>query len=278
MAHLVADVGGSSSRWGLVGGIGTEELFDGLPGYNPATGDPARFIEGLRSLEPKLPIVPSITIYGAGCGHADRAERMHAAVHAVWPSSTINVHSDLLGSARGMLGEQRGLVLILGTGMNAGHYDGRSLHLPMPSLGFILGDEGSGADIGKHFIADVLHGRVPQDIVQRIFPNGTSVAEVVEHVYRGNAPQAWLASHVAPLVALGGEYVDALLRSRFHALAAVLALHFPRNERTFCVATGSVAVGCEPLLRAALAREGFELSSVAASPMLGLLRYHHRAG
>src|SRR5690606_20564764 len=103
----------------------------------------------------------------------------------LWPSARIVVDSDLVGAARGLCGTTPGLVLILGTGMNAGWYDGAALHQPMPSLGWILGDEGSGADIGRTLLRDAFYKRMPADVSQALFGDaGPDLDEVLREVHR----------------------------------------------------------------------------------------------
>ena len=155
MPLLIGDIGGTRSSWALLSSAEGHPHTVELPGFNPVTGDPSALQTALRKadLDVEAKNGPlTIFAYGAGCGTKPRAERLRVALADVWPHAHIQVGTDLLGAARGLYGNEAGLVLILGTGMNVGHYDGSFLHLPMPSLGYILGDEGSGADIGKHLL------------------------------------------------------------------------------------------------------------------------------
>lgn len=277
MVNVVGDVGGSSSRWALLR-AGTDPVrFDDLPGFNPATGDPAALTSALRErIGSHRPT--NVLVYGAGCGAPSRAERMRAAIGEVWGGARIEVSSDLLGSARGTLNDGAGLVLILGTGMNAGRYDGRELHCPMPSLGYLLGDEGSGADLGKHAVRAALLGDFSSTTTDVLFPEGLDHAAVIERVYRGPAPQAWLAGFAVRLVrCLSEPAVQELVRARFTALADLLARYFSSGQRSNMTASGSVALGFHALLAEVLSTRGFTLNSVVRDPLDGLVRYHaHR--
>jgi N-acetylglucosamine kinase-like BadF-type ATPase len=267
MPLLIGDIGGTSSRWALVPGKGIDGDEVRLAGFNPATGHPALMLDGLRKWAGRIPREAlEVMAYGAGCGTAARAERMRAALAEVWPDARITVESDLLGAARGLFG----------TGMNAGRYDGRNLHTPMPSLGYILGDEGSGADIGKHLLRDALHGRLPAPLMDALFPGGLVLADVLDKLHRQAAPQAYLASFAGRLAPHGDEgYVRDLLAARFAALAALLAHYFP-GPRLQVRACGSVALGFSAALRAALAEEGLELTLTVGDPLAGLLQFHRR--
>lgn len=219
-----------------------------------------------------------IVAYGAGCGTKARADRLRTVLAEVWPQAQIRVETDLLGAARGLYGNDAGLVLILGTGMNAGYYDGSFLHLPMPSLGYILGDEGSGADIGKHLLRDALYGVLPGPLKERLFPNGLVLPEVLEATYRSPAPQAYLASFTALLADhIEDTYVHDLIASRFFALTRLLARCFSAQELHQVRASGSVAFGFRQLLTEALEHRGMQLTGVERDPMPGLVAYHAQA-
>jgi N-acetylglucosamine kinase-like BadF-type ATPase len=159
--------------------------------------------------------------------------------------------------------------------MNAGYYDGHDLRTPMPSLGYVLGDECSGADIGRQLLRDRLYKRMPERIGQLLFPEGIELSEVVRSLYREPAPQAWLASFAARMAHhLDEPYVAAMIGSRAEALAELIGSFFTPVEYRETRALGSVAFGFKPLLEAALAKKGIRLSEVRRDPMEGLLTYH----
>ncbi len=281
-AALVADIGGTSSRWALLDGDGEPGGGWALPGFNPAVGDPALFqrtlAEQFQGIAEVL-AVKQLHVYGAGCGSPVRRQRMTAVLRSVWPSAVIDVQSDLLGAARALHDDSPGFALILGTGMNAGWYDGLQMHTPMPSLGYILGDEGSGANIGKVVLRSALLDQLHPDLMHVVFPNGITMDEVAEQVYRGKSPQAWLAA-LAGRMAPMAHHAQAreLVSGCFEALATMLTRYFSRNELKDLKASGSIAAGYRSLLEQALAARSMKLSDVQASPLSGLLHYHRKAG
>lgn len=276
MAMVVADIGGTSSRWGVLRAGADSVIIGGLPGFNPATGAPEPFVEAVRARAKAEDLSPEgLYVYAAGCGSPERAARMAQALRAVWPGVEADVHTDLLGAARGLLGDAPGLVLILGTGMNFGRYDGCVVHQTVPSVGWILGDEGSGADIGKRLLRDALRGNVPMDVMHAVFPEGLELSAMIERLYRGERPQAWLAAFTGRLAPLADHpWVRGLVGGRFRELAGVLAASSGEYPERGIQATGSVAYGFGDLLREVLVQEGFDLIAVQASPLPGLLRYH----
>lgn len=280
MSTLIADTGGTSSRWALLGEGGETTVWDDLPGFNPATGDPAAFQAQLReriALRTVPEQVRQLVVYGAGCGTEERKARMREAVQAIWPEAAITVETDLLGAARGLCGDRPGLVLILGTGMNAGHYDGTALQQRLPSLGYVLGDEGSGADIGRHLLTEALYGRMPADVYAGLFPAGLDLGEVVQRTYRSASPQAYLASFTARCADhLEEPYLRDLLTGRFRALAELLERFFPTPASAEVHATGSVAFGFQDVLGPCLTERGFRLTDVQRGPLPGLVQYHRQ--
>lgn len=279
MATWVGDIGGSSSRWAVIaGGVGTE-LPGPFPGFNPLVGDPSAMQAALREAAHLLPgaTATQVVAYGAGCGAPVRARCVQQALAGVWPGAQVQVESDLLGAARGLYGDGKGLVLNLGTGMNSGYYDGLFLHTPMPSLGYMLGDEGSGADIGKHLLRDALYGSVPGAIAASLFPQGLDLPAVLEATYRSPGPQAYVASFTAKLAGhVDHPYVHDLVMARFFAMARLLERFFAPDERREVKAVGSVAYGFQGLLATALDHYGMALMGVLRDPLPGLIAFHSR--
>ena len=145
----------------------------------------------------------------------------------------------------------------------------------MPSLGHVLGDEGSGADIGKHLLRDALYGQMPADLVAMLFPNGMDLPSILERIHRSAAPQAYLASFTARLAdQLTDTYAHDLIVSRFFALTRILAHFFSAQEYQEVRAIGSVAFGFQGILQEALAHRRMNLTSVQHDPMPGLVKYH----
>ncbi len=283
---LIAEIGGSSSRWALLLPDGSDRIHPdqegALPGYNPLTGDASRFISELKAYfdrnDPQVYQAKQLKVYGAGCGTAQRRSRMEATIRELWPEATIEVHTDLLAAALGLCHPQKGLVLILGTGMNAGHYDGSQLHQPLPSLGYILGDEGSGADIGSVLLQDAFYDRMPADVKEILFgTEGPDRAAIMEEVYGSPFPAKALAARTAQLAPLlDHRYVRETILGRFHQLAELLKTFFTPEQREVVHATGSVAFGFRELLGECLSDHGMNLVNVAKDPLLGLIRYERR--
>ena len=281
---VVAEIGGSSSRWALLGADGNDTMFpergEAIAGFNPLNGDRDLFTASIRSYfrsgSPDVLDASQVMVYGAGCGSDRRKEDMRAAIRTIWAGASIEVETDLVGTARGLCGSDTGLVLILGTGMNVGWYDGARLFHPMPSLGYVLGDEGSGADIGRTLLQDAFYRRMPEHVRSQLFgPDGPVVEAVLDEVYRAPFPAKTLAARTASLSELLHDpYVRDLVQSRFHALVETLLPFFPSEQRGRVFATGSVAYGFRELLAGCLADRGMDLTVVEKDPLPGLVAWH----
>lgn len=285
MVQVIGEIGGSSSRWAVLDGDATSiwpAKGDRLPGFNPVSGDGTGFATAIReqfiAVQPAALQAAQVWIYGAGCGSEERQQRMSEAMRRVWPGAAVEVDSDLMGAAIGLCGTTAGLVLILGTGMNAGYFDGSRLHRPMPSLGYLLGDEGSGADIGRHLLQDLFYARIPDGIQDLIFGvPGPRLPQVLQSIHQAPHPARELAGHTALLAPhLDRPYVRELIQARFHALADLLTRFFKPEQLERVHATGSVAYGFREILADVLLDRGMTLMAVEPDPLPGLVRHHQR--
>lgn len=285
-ALVIGEIGASSSRWAYVADDGRTMTLplpgDLLPGFNPVNGRADLFTAGINDYF-ELHAAGALTaghvmVYAAGCGSEQRRAVMRSAIASLWTEAGIEVNTDLLGAARGLCGTEASLVLILGTGMNAGWYDGARLSLPMPSLGYLLGDEGSGADIGRTMLQDAFYRRMPDHVRVALFgEEGPVLDKIIDGTYRSPFPAKALAAHTALLAGLSSEpYVRDLILSRFHALAEILKTFFKPEQRAMVRATGSVAWGFRELLAGCLLEHGMELTAVDRDPLLGLVRWHQQ--
>lgn len=285
--RVIGEVGGSSSRWAVVNDAGARIALPvpGRPvlGFNPLNGDDVLFASDLRDAmatdAPDMVLAEHVVVYGAGCGAPGRRSATADVLKHLWPAASVEVETDLVGAARGMVGRECGLVLILGTGMNAGYHDGVRTHTPMPSLGWVLGDEGSGADIGRVMLQDAIHRRMPDELRRAMFEDdGPHVDQVLEQVYRSPFPARALAANTARLAQyLAEPYVWDLLRGRFHLFIDLLEQYFSLEHRRHVYATGSVAYGFRDVLGECLLDRGMTLMAVEPDPLPGLLRYHDRS-
>lgn len=271
---LIADSGATKTDWVLAGDgrILGQMSTQGLSPIHQSADD---IRQTLVSLSARLNTsVDTVFFYGAGCTPAV-SPAMQKLLHDELKATNVEVASDLLGAARALCGHSAGIACILGTGTNSCLYDGRSVVANVPPLGYILGDEGSGAVMGRNFVADVLKGLLPDDIAQAFYHETHATKDdVIRHVYREPLAARYLASF-SPFLEAHREHPavhDFLLR-HFRAF-------FCRNVKAYgrldldVNFVGGIAFSFRPELEQAAAAEGFHVGLTERSPMAGMLRYH----
>ena len=187
----------------------------------------------------------------------------------------VTVESDLLGAARGLLVHNKGLACILGTGSNSCLYNGNEIVKTVAPLGFVLGDEGSGAYLGKLFIADMLKGLAPQDLTKAFYEQyAVSPNILLDNVYTDPMPSRTLSYYSRFLAEhLDNSYVYNLVYSGFMSFFTRNISAYDYKNEPLCF-VGSTAVIFEDLLRRAASDFGAEISKIIRYSMPGLVEYH----
>ena len=216
-----------------------------------------------------------IYFYGAGCANPDRNKIMEASLVAQF-RTPVTVMSDLLGAARGLFSDKPGLPCILGTGSNSCIYDGEEIVENVKSLGFILGDEGSGAYIGKAFFGDCLKSIAPKHVRDRFFKESKlTPEEVMDHVYAGPFPNRWLSQQSAHLATmLDDPYVYQLVYASLMKFFTRNVLGYRKNDYSVSL-VGSVACLYEDIVRKIAQSYGIRIEQIVKSSMPGLIKYHN---
>ncbi len=192
---IIVEAGGTKCKWGLIGNnlqaIETQ-------GFNPNSSDVGTLTAMAKSVSAKTTEnVGSIFYFGAGCSNIANKKAVGDALTAVFKCSDVQVYTDLEGAAIALFGNQQGIAAILGTGAAAGYYNGKVIERQTPSLGYLLGDEGSGAYIGKTLITKVLRNELSTDLCNKFFDfSKTTPAELIKNVYSAQPVNAYLAKFV----------------------------------------------------------------------------------
>lgn len=275
---LLADSGSTKTGWGLVeNGKLVKRLR--TSGMNPFQMSEEAITDEIKThLVPELPgtVLDEVHFYGAGC----TKEKQPIVERALRANLTINgeceVASDMLGAARGICGHKPGIACILGTGSNSCSYDGKNLVKNVSPLGFILGDEGSGAVLGKLLVGDVLKNQMPEAITKRFFEKyKLTSAEIIDRVYRQPKPNTFLASFVPFLE----ENIDEpkiynLVKESFRSFLRRNVMQYDGWQTLPIGFNGSIAkIYKKPLLEA-LEEEGMHLGRIIQAPMEAMVEYH----
>lgn len=228
----------------------------------------------LQSLSISAADVENVFFYGAGC-IAGRAGVVSESISSILVDAKINVADDLLGAARALCGHKAGIACILGTGSNSCLYDGKNIVAHTPALGYVLGDEGSGAVLGRKFLNAVLKQTLPENIRKRFLQeSGLDMAEVINRVYRSPAPNRFLASMSKYIHGyLDEKEVRDIVIDNFEDFIRNNILAYGDKFRTINV-VGSIAYHYKEQLTEAASRNGFQIGKIIKSPIEGLIEYH----
>ncbi|HCC86809.1 MAG TPA: ATPase [Prevotella sp.] len=275
---LLADSGSTKTDWGLVeNGKLVKRLR--TSGMNPFQMSEEAIAEEIKNnLVPELPstTLDEVHFYGAGC----TKEKQPIVERALRANLTINgeceVASDMLGAARGICGHKPGIACILGTGSNSCSYDGKNLVKNVSPLGFILGDEGSGAVLGKLLVGDVLKNQMPETVTKRFFEKyRLTSAEIIDRVYRQPKPNTFLASFVPFLEEnIEEPKIYNLIKESFRSFLRRNVMQYDGWQTLPIGFNGSIAkIYKKPLLEA-LEEEGMHLGRIIQAPMEAMVEYH----
>lgn len=276
---LIADSGSTKTDWCLVGGFMPARHFH-TRGINPFHQSPEEIAQVINGeLLPQLSIaneavsgVESILFYGAGCREEKQLLVECILRESFTRASEIVVDGDLMAAARAVCGEEWGIACILGTGANSCLYDGRRILLNTPPMGYVLGDEGSGAVLGKLFLNALFKERLPREIVDSfIAETGLTLASVIERVYRQPMANRFLAS-LSPFISshLNCKEVEQLVVGNFTEFFRRNIAPYGRKDLSVG-AVGSIAYHYRPQLEHAATLCGYRLGKVVKSPMEGLI-------
>lgn len=289
---LIADAGSTKVEWVIVNVDGSVEARVTTHGLNALMAAPEEVTQLFAKAKTLLnnQRVDKIFYYGAGCATPAICRKIKDALISTWMSNEdsssdpdaearVEVESDLLGAARALLGCSPGIACILGTGSNSCLYDGQKIVSNVPSLGFILGDEGSGAALGKRLVADAFKGQLPE-LVRDNFLNlyELTLEEILDYTYRRPAANRFLASLVPFLKDhLWNPYVYSLVREEFKAFLKRNVTLYPGSHSLSLSFTGSIAFHFADILREAAEIQGLKVGKIEKNPMNGLIAFHTNA-
>lgn len=274
---LIADAGGTSTAWRAVDVSSTcVESING-PALNAAVSTEEQIKSAVDCAAELISAADRIFFYGAGCINSAYCTRVADALRRYSRADAlIEVESDMLGAARGLLGDEQGVACILGTGANTAMYDGCRITANIPPLGFILGDEGSGASLGKRFLKKLLRKELPQNVCDNYFSNGgDSYQEIIQKVYREPFPNKYLASFSRYLKEnISEDSIRQTVCAEFRSFFDAFLMKYDCDTPIKAAFTGSIALHFRPQLEEVVSEYPVEIVNIAQSPIEGLIIYH----
>lgn len=278
---LIADSGSTKTDWCLVEhGELLQQIF--TKGTNPFFQTEEEISNEIATaLLPQLKTdeLDAVYFYGAGCAFPDKIDTVRRAIlRHLNVKGEVEVSTDMLAAARGLCGHEPGIACIMGTGSNSCYYDGQLIVQNVSPLGFILGDEGSGACLGKLLVGDILKNQMTPELKEEFLSQyNLTPADIIDRVYRKPFPNRFLAS-LSPFLAQHIEEpcVHSLVLNSFKSFFKrnVMQYHYQGTPVHFI---GSVAYYYKDVLAQAAEEMGIRLGTILKSPMEGLIKYHQPA-
>ena len=277
---LIADSGASKTDWACVSREAGAAIRFTSQGYNPNYITGPQIVEDiLKNLPAGFPVddVREIYFYGAGVTELQYPFMRETLKKVFTKAETVFIAMDTLASCRALLQAEPGFAAILGTGANSCLYDGCNEGLNVDSCGFILGDEGSGGNLGKRMITDYIRRNMPQKVYRIVGEAlGKNNDELLDQIYTKPFPNRYCAQY-AKFIAQHLDfdpYFPNLVTDAFRQFFLLIVTHYPDYKKYTFNAVGSVAYYFKPLLQKVVEEFGMKMGVILQAPMEGLIKYH----
>ena len=274
---LIADSGATKCEWCLLYNGKKKTII--TQGISPYFLNRVQVMELLQQeLLPKLKhaTIESLHFYGTGLGNPKNVSIMRKALKKLFPEAVIEINTDLLAAARALCGDSKGIACILGTGSNSCYYNGRKIVQNSPGLGYILGDEGSGAYLGKKVIQHYMYNTFDADLRARFDASFTTTPlEILDNVYKQPMANRYLASFAVFLAENRGHFmIENIIEDGLNDFFFQHLYKFRESWLYPIHFTGSVAFGFKDILKELCETYELELGNIYKKPMDGLVKYH----
>ncbi len=276
--RLIADSGATKCEWCVLEN-GKKKKTIYTQGISPYFLSGPQIISLLeKELLPKLKniTVQEIYFYGTGLGNPNNVKIVKAVFKKLFPKSKTEVQNDLLAAARALCGKSKGIASILGTGANSCFYNGKKIVKNSPGLGYILGDEGSGAYLGKKVVQYYLYNTYDEELKAR-FEKRFMVTpmEILENVYKKPLANRYLASYAIFLAENRGHYmIENIIEDGLNDFFFAHLYKYRESWTHPIHFVGSIAFGFKDVLKELCSTYELELGRVLKAPMQGLIEYH----
>ena len=271
---LIAESGSTKTDWILLGSKGVIKRQQTL-GINPYHQNKSSIVNIISSLN-QFDSISKIFFYGAGCAIDEKKQIIKDSLLEIFPDTNCEINSDILAAARSVCGIEKGIACIIGTGSNSCLYNGKDIEHNVPPLGYILGDEGSGAVMGKKLIADILKNLAPAEIKNAFYKKyELDYGEIINKVYKEEAPSRFLAQFTVFLSEnIDSPYVSQLVKNSFREFFERNIKQYDNHNSLPIHFIGSIAFYFKKELQIVAKETGLSLGKIQQSPLEGLIQYH----
>jgi len=276
---LIADGGSTKADW-IALDTNKEEVFRTRTlGLNPAVVSEDelrnRIINMFQLMQVKE-AVKEIHFYGAGCGTPKPIEILKNILKSIFKNAEVVVSEDLLAAVYASSGDREGIVCILGTGSNSCYFDGETLDVTTPSLGYTVMDEASGNYFGKILLRDFFYKKMPKAIAEKFAAQFDLDVDVIKYnLYRQPNPNMYLASFAKFMFEFKGEkYIKRVIKKGFQSFFQYRILPFQKDASTPIYFIGSIAFYFRDLLDKVASKHDLKITAVIQRPIDNLVQYH----
>ncbi|MBS1733903.1 MAG: N-acetylglucosamine kinase [Bacteroidetes bacterium] len=274
---LIADSGSTKTEWCLLDGTKKKKIStQGLSPYFLTSLQIREILE--EELLPKIRQADpdEVYFYGTGCSNPANVKIVKDAINAVYRKAKVSVEHDLMGAAKALCGHQKGIACILGTGSNSCYYNGKKIVKNSPGLGYVLGDEGGGAYLGKKVIQYFLYNTFDADLMDRFHARfNTNANEILDAVYKQPLPNRYMAGFTSFLVENRGHYmIENIIEDGFNDFFFNHIYKYRESWSMPINFVGSVAYGFRDVLADLCHSYELQLGKVLKAPMDGLIQFH----
>lgn len=276
---IIFDCGSTKTSVAIISSDSPTLHLDLANGYNALTGgdnELRTLISSHPAMDPSRTSARQIHYYGAGCATPQACHRVGSQLAGIFPQAEIHINSDMLGAARAVCGDTPGIVGILGTGSNSCQYDGKEITANVSPLGYILGDEGSGAVLGRRFLSMLLKNQFPIRLKQLFEARfHLDIPDIITRVYRTPRPNAFLASF-APFIAENASIpeISTFLYDEFSRYVTYNLMNYKAFPELPVHFVGSIALHFRHHIEKAVNNKGGHIGNITDSPIIGLATYH----
>lgn len=278
---LIADGGSTKTSWCLIEDAGKTTLFE-TEGYHPFFVNDRYIYHSLnknipQEIKDKSSDVSDLFFYSAGGGYSSDADNiLIQGIGKIFSHANIKIETDLLAAARALLGRTPGFAAILGTGSNSCLYDGRRITDNIESLGFLLGDEGSGAYIGKQLLSDYIRHYMPSEISNALGDYYQLTPEkALTDLYEDSIPNRYCAKFAIFVKQhLQTSYCTELVYANFDQFFENIVIHYKDYQKYSFNSIGSIAFYFKDILEQVIMKHQMNLGTIAISSIEGLINYH----
>ncbi len=277
---LVADSGATKTHWVLLD-KGKVQLEVYSKGFNPYYYKADDFTQSLMDEfigKISFKDISAIYFYAAGCSSKANANIIQSILSKIFVNASIFAHHDLYGAAIALLGNEKGIACILGTGSNSCLWDGQTIIHNVPSVGYLLGDEGGGTYTGKLLVREILLGIAPLEVSELFYDSlSLNFSSVLDRIYKEPNPNQFLSQQTRFL----REFIDKpycrdVVSRSFNDFVDVQLINYPGVKSLPASFTGSVAANFKDILKEVLNDHGIKMGKIIKEPMEGLIAYHSR--